>query len=247
MSGIINAIRLEFSSMFERKFSLILYLLAPILIIFLFYSSATQVITWGNYANLQIRLYDMYAPVILGLIVFFISLQLTILRIVGERAPYGTLDRDLMAISKTKMYLGKLIANSIYLLAQIAVIYLASFVLFPIKNYTSPFNVSVLLFLFGLFGIVTGLLISVISKNKESAIQLVPLFSGSMISLDSMPQIISSIAKNLPLTLTNDSLRNLMLDGVGFEEILSKVGILLIWIFSFLIIGILKFKFESKK
>ena len=110
------------------------------------------------------------------------------------------------------------------------------------------------LFLIGLFGLIFGLSISIFSKNKEQAIQLVPffvlvllLFSGILIPLDQMPTNMQLIAGNMPLTLGSQSLKMLTLDGVGFEDVRFNMLRLLLWIISIALLGLLKFRFEGNK
>ena len=143
MKGFTRALKLELENMKERKFSLLFYLIAPLLIIALFYMiTSSLTLDWTNYASMGLRIYDFYVPNILGIVVLFITTQLMVLRIIGERAPYGTLDRELIAISKSGMFFGKLIANLIFVFLQCFLIFLSAYVFFPAKNYGSPISVS---------------------------------------------------------------------------------------------------------
>ncbi|MFA5176133.1 MAG: ABC transporter permease [Candidatus Nanoarchaeia archaeon] len=239
--------------MMERKFSLFFYLFAPVLLIYLFYMSATVIVHWGNYSSLGIRVYDLLASDIFSMIILFITTQLMVLRIVGEKAPYGTLDRELITISKSSMFFGKLITNSIFVFIQCFLVYFSGFILFPAKNYGSHFWVFIFILLIGLFGLVSGLVISIFSKNKEQAVQIVPFYilimmilSGSLIPLDQMSHVIGLISNKLPLTMGISSLKNLTLNGVGFEDVLTSLYYLISWIMGIGLIGLLKFKYEKK-
>jgi len=253
LKGLTKAIKLEFNDMAERKISLLFYLLVPAIIIWIYYISATTIVSWGSYASLNLKLYDLFASDVFSIIVIFITIQLMVLRIVGERAPYGTLDRELIAISRTGMYLGKLFANLVIVIIQVILIYLFGFIIFPAKNYGGFISITLFLFLIALFGLISGLTISIFSRNKEQAIQFVPffvlvllLFSGILIPLDQMPMGVQSFAKNMPLTLGTQSLKMLSLDGVGFEDVHTNMIKLITWIVSFALIGIIKFNFERK-
>src|SRR3989338_6864419 len=152
--GLTKALKLEFNDMKERKISLLFYLLVPAIIIWIYYISATMTINWGGYASLNLKLYDRFASDVFSIIIIFITTQLMVLRIVGERAPYGTLDRELIAISRTGMYFGKLFANSIFIALQVILIYLFGFVIFPAKCYGSVIHIGLSLFLLALFGLI---------------------------------------------------------------------------------------------
>lgn len=252
-NGTLNAFKLELSSMKERKLSLLFYLFSPFIIIWINYYSANTLVNWGSYASLNLRLYDLIAQRLFPMILLFVTLQLTVLRIVGERAPAGTLDRDLMAISRSGMYTGKFIANAFFAALQGIIIYFAGYAIFPARNYSPPIYILGFLLLTAIFGAVTGLTVSVFSKTKEQAVQLAPiilliflLFSGNVVELNQMPQKIQTIAINSPLAISSESLRMLTLDGVGFEDVQMNVAKLLIWIFGIAIIGLIKFRYEKK-
>lgn len=253
VKGIAKALRLEINSMKERWLSLLFYLFAPAIIVGINYYSSKTLIDWGAYASLNLRLYDFFAPRLLPLIILFVSLQLTILRIVGERSPAGTLDRDLMAITRSEMYLGKWIANTLFVILQVIFIYVAGYIIFPARNYALDIYILIYLFLIAVFGSVTGLTISVFSKTREQAIQSVPiimlillLFSGNVVQLEQMPSKIYAFAINSPLPLASESLKMLTLDGVGFEDVQINAFKLLIWISVITLLGILKFKYERR-
>ncbi|MBU1245725.1 MAG: ABC transporter permease [Nanoarchaeota archaeon] len=254
MKGFTRALKLELENMKERKFSLLFYLIAPLLIIALFYMiTSSLTLDWTNYASMGLRIYDFYVPNILGIVVLFITTQLMVLRIIGERAPYGTLDRELIAISKSGMFFGKLIANLIFVFLQCFLIFLSAYVFFPAKNYGSPISVFLFILLIGIFGAVLGFFISIMSKNKEQAVQLVPFFvlilmvlSGILIPIDLMPTDIATITSIFPLTLGTTSLKTLTLDGVGFEDVFGNMLFLIFWIVGLTFISLLKFKLERK-
>src|SRR3989339_782367 len=113
LKGLTKAIKLEFNSMKESKLSFLFYLIVPIIIIGLFANLGSSVIMYG-----QTTVYDFLGVKFFALIILFTTMQMTILRIVGERAPYGTLDRDLLAISRSGMFLGKLTANALFVFIQ---------------------------------------------------------------------------------------------------------------------------------
>ncbi len=113
--GFVSAYRLEINDMKQRKGNLIFYLFVPIILIWLYSLIASGQVN----SSLDLTRFDVTAPSVLSVIIVFITMQLTVLRIVAERAPYGTLDRELIAISISGMYFGKLIANYLYAIIQV--------------------------------------------------------------------------------------------------------------------------------
>src|SRR3989344_2224491 len=216
MKSFTKSINLELNYLKERWLSTSLFILASALIIILFSKVAEIDVGWGGFAQLHYTYYDLLAPTIFPLIILFVTVQLMILRIVGERAPYGTLDRELVAISRTGMYFGKLLANLVFVFMQVILMYITGFILFPAKNYGSSATIFLFLILIALFGLVFGLMISIFSKNREQAIQLVPFFILILIALSGIfafdnAQSVKSLADKMPLALSINGLNNIML------------------------------------
>jgi ABC-2 type transport system permease protein len=110
-----------------------------------------------------------------------------------------------------------------------------------------------LLFLTALVGLSMGLFFSVIAKTKEQAVQLVPfailvliVLSGGVVPLREMPSPLKEIATNLPLTLSYESLEEVMLLGRSIQDIFSNLIKLVIWLILFLIFGLAKFTMEKR-
>jgi ABC-2 type transport system permease protein len=183
----------------------------------------------------------------------FIATQFTVLRIVGERAPYGTLDRDLLAISRAGMYLGKFLAGVVIVVIQSFLFLAVGKIAYNMTMEGSFYLSFVFLFFVSLTGLAIGLFFSVIAKTKEQAVQLVPftiliflVLSGDLIPLRDMPSFLKQIAASSPITLANEGLRKVMLEGKSFNEVSNHVMKLLGWIDSMLIFGIVKFITEKK-
>lgn len=251
---IYKEIRLEINSWKSRKWALAFYSISPVLLSGLFYLVAKTKVDWGIYKALNITSYDLYAPGVFPLILLFITIQITLLRIVGERAPYGSLDRELLAISKTGLFFGKIISNFFFILFQCSLMYLSMVYLFPARNYGSDYIIFGFFILTGLFGLILGLCLSILSKTKEQAIELVPIilivlliFSGLVVKIENMSYIMATIAKSTPLCLLYKGLQNIMLDGVGFEDVVANFYKLIIWVLSLSFISWLKFKLEVKR
>lgn len=256
LKGLTKAIRLEFNHMLETKFSFLFYLIVPSIVIWLFANFAQEVVVYGS-----VTVYEYFAYRVFVLVIIFVTTQLTILRIVGERAPYGTLDRDLLAISRNGMYLGKIITNALFVLIQSVLIYIVGFVIFPAgKIYSSPINIILLLFIIGLFGVVLGLTISILSKSREQAIQLVPflilllLMASDFFFIEKfgVPEGMKTISLYSPLSLSYKMLHSATTDTYGFSDMLvggfqqNYFLKLVLWIVLLFILSLLKFNFEKK-
>ena len=246
--NIFRAIRLEFNFLRQSKINLLLYLIIPALFAYFFGLAGQINVSWKE----GVTYFVLYAPTVLPLFILFMTTQLTIMRVVGERAPYGTLDRDLLSLSRTSIFFGKLIINCIIATIQAVVVVVISYNLFHL-----PVNPVLLLFiltLVAIFGVALGLAISVMSSNKEQASQIVPfiiltlfIFNGSIISLDTIMPPIKNIVSSLPLATSTDSLMRMLNSNHGFYELKDNLIFLTIWILIITLVGWIKFCVESLK
>ena len=244
MFKFIRAYRLEIRQALESRFGFASNFLIPILITILLAEAGSMNCSFC----LGYTYFEYYAPLIFATTVMFISTQLMVLRIVGERAPYGTLDRDLLAISRSGMYIGKFLAGlSIAVIQTVLMVFVAT-EFYSMTMEGSVFFYLVILLLASITGLSFGLLLSIISKTKEQAVQLVPfiilillVLSGELILFDDMPTLISQVSRNLPLSLAATTLKNIMLSGEGFQSLSMNVVKLLVWIVSLNSLAFVKF------
>jgi ABC-type polysaccharide/polyol phosphate export permease len=248
VKNLIRAIRLEFNFLRQSKVNLILYLIIPALFAYFFGLAGQISVSWKE----GVTYFVLYAPTVLPLFMLFMTTQLTIMRIVGERAPYGTLDRDLLSLSRTSIFFGKLIISCIIAIIQALVVLVISYNLFHLP--VNPILLLFILILVAIFGVALGLVISVISSNKEQASQIVPfliltlfIFNGTIISLDTIMSPIKNIVSSLPLATATDSLTRMINSNHGFYELKDNLFFLVIWIFIITLFGWIKFCAESLK
>jgi len=84
--------------------------------------------------------------------------------IVGERAPFGTLDRELIAVSRAGMFIGKLMTNILIAFFQVFVLFFAGIYVFNVHIAGNPYFLIVMI-LSALIGLSIGLCFSVFSKS----------------------------------------------------------------------------------
>lgn len=249
MQGLGKAFRLEMRHiLLESKTSFFSHLFIPIVIGVLLAEAGGASCSWcGGYTY-----FNYYASLIFSTSMLFISTQLMVLRVVGERAPYGTLDRDLLAISRSGMFLGKFLAGVLISLIQ-CILFIGVGTYYNLTMKGSIYASLLLLFMLSLVGLLLGLLFSVFTKTKEQAVQLVPfavlvffVLSGDLILIKDMPSLLGQFATNSPITLANQSLRKIMLEGKTLEDVFVQITKLLMWILGLLIVGIIKFATEKR-
>lgn len=172
-------------------------------------------------------------PAIAGMILVFVGTVITSLGMVRERAA-GTLEQlAVMPFTGRDVMVGKIAPYFAVAAVDMAVVVVASVVVFDV-----PFNGSPALFALGaaLFLLVTlgiGLLISSVSLNSGQAIQLalmtlIPqvLLSGMIFPLEAMAAGVRWIAYLLPLTYFVDISRAIMVRGAGIGAVAEPMALL---------------------
>ena len=211
MKDIIKATCLEYRQITESKGQLLLLFIQPIAVILLLgYILPSE--------NSQYFSYKYIFASLLSIVVIFISAQMTSLRIVTERAPYGPLSRETLGMKRVSIIFGKLTANFLFAGIQALSIYLISVTFFGIEN---SILILVILLAASFFSLSMGLLFSVIAKNKDQASQLVMfgvlillILSGAIFPIPADSGLYD-VSKELPMTLSLDSLASVM--GIDFS------------------------------
>jgi ABC-2 type transport system permease protein len=245
IDGIIKTVKLELTHFKENGKSAFIFFLAPIIVILIFSMVGNQSVSGQTY-------YDLRAPGIFMFLLLFVTVELTVLRIIGEKAPYGTLDRELLAISRTEMYLGKFIAN---FLVSFGVFVLITLVGIGILQAENKGDYAVILFLFALmssFGLSIGLLISVFAKTKEQATSQVPfvvltllVMSGLFISTRNMSGNVVDIVEKTPFQLGYSALEKVMHEGDSLMDVGQKVFGMMVWVGGVFALGLYKFNKDN--
>ena len=248
---ILKAMQLEFVHITASKMNVLLYFAIPLIIVSLFAMLGRIEVSWSKEVAYK-TYYDFYAPMIFSTVVYFITLQLTILRIVGERAPFGTLDRELLAVSRAGMFIGKLMTNILIAFFQVFVLFFAGYYVFNVHIAGNPISFLIVMLLSALIGLSIGLCFSVFSKSREQAIQIVPLiilvfllFSGFLIRLETMPPQLQMITQYMPLYLSYTGLFEISLKGNLIGNISDIVMKLFVWFLIFAFAGLAKFMSEK--
>ncbi|XP_074652584.1 ABC transporter G family member 20-like isoform X2 [Tubulanus polymorphus] len=176
------------------------------------------------YGDLHPKFTNFMAPGIILSITYFMATGLTALSFVLEKKE-GLLDRSLVAaISAFEIMAAHIIAQTVVLVVQIAVLLIVTHLVFsvPIKG---PIILEILMTLFsGLDGMALGLLISSISTNEVNAIQLslgslYPslLISGIIWPIEAIPTWLRYISYGLPITFPAEAMRCILGRGWGLS------------------------------
>jgi ABC-2 type transport system permease protein len=179
--------------------------------------------------------FDFVAPGFIAMNVMMSGLTALGAALARERES-GTLDGILMSpISRTSIILGKTVSHTIRNLFQGGITIAIAILIFGITIRGNPLLIVSILVLGTISFLGLGIVATAIAKEQESAqlvlslLQFPMMFlSGVLFPVESMPPILQTVSKVLPLTYAVDALRKVMILGVGIEAIILPITILVI-------------------
>jgi ABC-2 type transport system permease protein len=196
----------------------------------------------------DLRQFDFYGPVFIGVFVFFFVFITSGISFVRERT-YGTLDR-LMAtpIRRWQVVLGYTLGFGLFALLQSTFVAWASIYWVGFPNFGAFWLVLVVAVSMALVSLTLGLLVSEFAETELQVIQLlqivvVPqiLLSG-MFDLSQTPAWMQTLSSLLPVSYGASAMRAVMLRGASFPDVLGDLEVLWGFLVAFFIADILALK-----
>lgn len=200
--------------------------------------------------NQDLKTRNFMVPSIMGLILMVITTILMSMGIVKERE-IGTLEQLIVTpITPSQLILGKLIPFLI--LGFIDVLLVTAIMVFwfgiGIRGDFFFLMFASLLFVLSTLGL--GLFVSTISKTQQQAMMiaqfaiLLPMIylSGFAFPIENMPKVIQYITYLIPLRYFITILRDVILKGSGFMELIPETSMLLLMGITILFLSSLRFK-----
>jgi ABC-2 type transport system permease protein len=189
-------------------------------------------------------------PGIVGLLLSIVTLILTSLAIVKEKE-IGTLEQLIVTpIKPYQMIAGKIIPFIILGFVSVIIVITAMGLLFniPVRGSIVFLFGSAFLYILSTLGL--GLFVSTISKTQQQAMMIaifaimMPMvyLSGFAFPIENMPDIIQYISYVIPLRYFITIIRGVILKGIGFAELWSEAGMLLLMGIVILYLSSLRFK-----
>ena len=189
-------------------------------------------------------------PGVMGMILLLISAMMTSIAIVREKE-LGTM--EILLVSPMKPWLvviSKVIPYFIISLINVATILILSvFVLgLPIEGSLFLLIASTIIYIFCALSL--GILISTITETQQAAMLIsllglmlpVVMLSGYAFPIANMPAILQALSHFVPAKWYIIIVKNIMIKGIGIEQIWKELLILLAMTGTFLLISIKRFK-----
>ncbi|MGN1375661.1 MAG: ABC transporter permease [Prevotella sp.] len=200
--------------------------------------------------NPQMRSAYNFVPAILGMLLMLVCAMMTSISIVREKER-GTMEVLLVSpVRPIVIIIAKVVPYLVLAFAILTTILLMGRYVLDVPLAGSIFWIYVVSTIYIVLALSLGLLISNIATTQLMAlllsamVLLVPIvmLSGMMFPVESMPQILQWIAAVVPPRYYIQSMRKLMIMGVGIGDVVREVVILGTMTLFFLVVSLVKFK-----
>jgi ABC-2 type transport system permease protein len=168
---------------------------------------------------------DFQAPPLIGFFAFLFVFLLTAVSFLRERTA-GTLERLMVTpTTRAELVLGYVAGFGIFAVLQAAVILLVTLFVLRVENAGNLGLVLLLVVAVTVGAANLGIFLSTFARTELQAVQFIPivivpqgLLSGVIWPIDTFPRWLQGVAHILPLTYSNEALRDVMVRGRGLLD-----------------------------
>ncbi|WP_049508116.1 ABC transporter permease [Streptococcus pseudopneumoniae] len=197
-----------------------------------------------QYGDKNTGFFARMIPILIGFVVFFFVFLISGMALLKERTS-GTLDRLLATpVKRSEIVYGYMLSYGIIAIFQTAVVVLAAIWLLDVEVVGNILNVIIVNVVLALVALAFGILLSTLAKSEFQMMQFIPLvimpqlFFSGIIPLSSMGEWAPTVGKFLPLTYSGDAISQIILYGHNLGDILSNLGVLMIFLIILTILNI---------
>ena len=197
-----------------------------------------------QYGDKNTGFFARMIPILIGFVVFFFVFLISGMALLKERTS-GTLDRLLATpVKRSEIVYGYMLSYGIIAIFQTAVVVLAAIWLLDVEVVGNILNVIIVNVVLALVALAFGILLSTLAKSEFQMMQFIPLvimpqlFFSGIIPLSSMGEWAPTVGKFLPLTYSGDAISQIILYGHNLGDILSNLGVLMVFLIILTILNI---------
>ncbi|WP_433745554.1 ABC transporter permease [Falsibacillus pallidus] len=197
------------------------------------------------YGSKDMGQFDSFGPVLLGFFCFFFVFLISGVSFLRERTS-GTLERLLASPIKIwEMVISYVIGFGIFMIIQASLISLYAIYVLDMLMTGSFINVLIIILLLSLTALTLGILLSAFARNELQMMQFIPLvivpqiFFSGLFNLDAISDWLSWIGPITPLYYAAQALKDVMIKGYSFTDILTPVLVLTGFSLAFILLNIL--------
>ncbi|WGG45577.1 ABC transporter permease [Rossellomorea sp. DA94] len=192
----------------------------------------------------DMEMFDSFGPVLLGFFVFFFVFLISGVSFLRERTT-GTLERLLASPIKIwEMVVSYVIGFGIVTLLQASLISWYSIYILDMMMKGSFFNVLIIIVSLSFTALTLGILLSAFAKNELQMMQFIPIvvvpqiFFSGLFNLDTISEWLSWIGPITPLYYAADALRDVMIRGYSFGDLLFDLSVLIGFSLLFIVLNV---------
>ncbi|MEI2665890.1 ABC transporter permease [Rossellomorea sp. LJF3] len=189
-------------------------------------------------------MFDSFGPVLLGFFVFFFVFLISGVSFLRERTT-GTLERLLASPIKIwEMVVSYVIGFGIVTLLQASLISWYSIYILDMMMKGSFFNVLIIIVSLSFTALTLGILLSAFAKNELQMMQFIPIvvvpqiFFSGLFNLETISGWLSWIGPITPLYYAADALRDVMIRGYAFGDLLFNLSVLIGFSLLFIVLNV---------
>ncbi len=199
--------------------------------------------------NPQLRSAYNFVPAIMGMLLMLLCAMMTSISIVREKEK-GTMEVLLVSPVKPLMIIiAKAIPYLVLAFAILLVILLMARFVLGVPLAGSLFWILLISVIYILLALSLGLLISNVAQTQLVALLLsamvllmpIVMLSGMLFPVESMPVILQWVSAIIPPRYYIEAMRKLMIMGVGVDQVLREMGILLLMLAVLMVLALAKF------
>ncbi|MBQ9577281.1 MAG: ABC transporter permease [Muribaculaceae bacterium] len=200
--------------------------------------------------NPQLKSAYNFVPAIMGMLLMLVCAMMTSISIVREKEK-GTMEVLLVSPVKPLMIIiAKAIPYLVLAFAILIIILLMGRYVLGVPLAGSLFWILVISTIYILLALSLGLLISSVAQTQLVALLLsamvllmpIVMLSGMLFPVESMPVVLQWVSAVIPPRYYIDAMRKLMIMGVGVDQVMRELGILLLMLAVLLTLALASFK-----
>ena len=227
----INIAKRIAKQLIRDKRSLAMIILVPILLLFLLSVLLGENMNMPD-TPVEVTIFDSIGFVLLGILAFFMIFLLSGISFVRERTS-DTLERLMLTPVKTLSVVGGYVLGfGVFAVIQSTLMILfAKFVLE--MSFAGNFLLAMfIMLLLAMSAVVTGILVSAVSKNEFQVVQFIPviiipqIFFTGIIPIDSLPTPLIYLSRIMPVYHGSLGLQGVMVYSYGISQLLPQIFIL---------------------
>jgi len=188
-------------------------------------SAASELPVTYYYGGPDFETIDYQAPPLIGFFAFLFVFLLTAVSFLRERTA-GTLERLMVTpTTRAELVLGYVAGFGIFAVLQAALVLLVTLFVLRVENAGNLALVLLLVVAVTVGAANLGIFLSTFARTELQAVQFIPivivpqgLLSGVIWPVDSFPRWLQGVAHLLPLTYSNEALRDVMIRGRGLLD-----------------------------